>query len=917
MSCILLVCVSLLVAAGSADSKGANAVPFSVDEIVQKVSRSTVLSSDNVNSLGDWRQAVSSSLLEEFMIDTTTNYVSHYRPQLMPSVAFDGVNYLVVWEDARDGRLGDIYGARVNPLGIVLDTLGIAISTGPEGQYSPSVAFGGANYLVVWQDFRSGFFGHIYGARMDPSGTLLDPSGIPVCTMATTQEHPTIAHGTSNYLVVWDEYHFGTEYDLYCARIDTSGTLLDPSGIVVSNGADDQRYPSAAFDGTNYLAAWSDWRNGSSGCDIYGSLVDTSGTVLNPSGVPICTTAQSQAYPSMAFDGTNYLVVWQDRRDITIDIYGARVDVFGGVLDPTGIAICSDSGSQLYPSVAFNGTDHFVVWGDGRSGLYGRDIYGSRVDTSGTVLDTFGIEICSAYGTQTNPTLACDGTNCLVVWEDRRSLVNENIFGARVDQSGTVLDTSGLAICIAPHFGWYGAVAFDGSNYLVVWEDFRSGFDLDIYGARVDESGVVLDPSGILICTAPDRQSCPSVAFDGTNYLVVWADERAGVMSGDIYGARVSLSGTVLDPSCIAISTAQMGQSRPSVTFAGGMYLVIWEDYRSGLEPPDIYGGRVDTSGVVLDPLGIPISVGLYHEWSSSVGSSGTRYLAVWSDARSGFEEHIYGARVTTSGAVLDPTGLAISTASGHKGWTSVAFDGTNYLVAWTDQRDSTNNEDIYCARLDTSGTVLDPEGIPVSKTYEDEWIPSVTFDGTNYLVVWQDNRSGAGWNIYGARIDTTGTVLDTTGLELMNQPSDRERPAVASGPDGEVLLVYHGVAPEPYDTRRVFGALYTGVGIEEKASGLDKERSSVELFQNKPNPFHVRTIIKYQIPRTKDASLKVYDSSGRLVRVLVDKEKSAGRHTVTWNGGDTSDHELPSGIYFYRLQTGESTLTRKMIFLR
>ncbi len=71
---------------------------------------------------------------------------------------------------------------------------------------------------------------------------------------------------------------------------------------------------------------------------------------------------------------------------------------------------------------------------------------------------------------------------------------------------------------------------------------------------------------------APGDQIAPSVAFDGTNYLVAWADSRSG--TSDVYGARVSQAGTLLDPLGIAISTAANNQEAPSVAFGGTNYLV-------------------------------------------------------------------------------------------------------------------------------------------------------------------------------------------------------------------------------------------------------------------------------------------------------------------------------------------------------
>ncbi len=69
------------------------------------------------------------------------------------------------------------------------------------------------------------------------------------------------------------------------------------------------------------------------------------------------------------------------------------------------------------------------------------------------------------------------------------------------------------------------SVAFDGTNYLIVWEDHRTNTG-DIYGARVSEAGVLLDPGGISISQPGFEQLTPSVAFGGTNYLVTWADNR-------------------------------------------------------------------------------------------------------------------------------------------------------------------------------------------------------------------------------------------------------------------------------------------------------------------------------------------------------------------------------------------------------
>ena len=83
-------------------------------------------------------------------------------------------------------------------------------------------------------------------------------------------------------------------------------------------------------------------------------------------------------------------------------------------------------------------------------------------------------------------------------------------------------------------------------------------------------------------------------------------------------------------------------------------------------------------------------------------------------------------------------------------------------------------------------------------------------------------------------------------------------------------------------------------------------------LFQNSPNPFARETSISYTLPASGHTTLKIYDTSGRLVTTLVDAEMSAGIYTVTWNRKNAA-----SGIYFYRLTSGGKSITRAMTVIR
>jgi hypothetical protein len=109
--------------------------------------------------------------------------------------------------------------------------------------------------------------------------------------------------------------------------------------------------------------------------------------------------------------------------------------------------------------------------------------------------------------------------------------------------------------------------------------------------------------------------------------------------------------------------------------------------------------------------------------------------------------------------------------------------------------------------------------------------------------------------------------------------------------------------------------ALYE-TGISTDLFTGDRVRPLV-LRQNSPNPFRFRTTIAYQVPSRSSVGLRIYDSSGRLVRVLVDGRVAPGYHTVHWDGRDGEGTELGSGVYFYRLTAGDFTDMKRMIVLR
>lgn len=106
--------------------------------------------------------------------------------------------------------------------------------------------------------------------------------------------------------------------------------------------------------------------------------------------------------------------------------------------------------------------------------------------------------------------------------------------------------------------------------------------------------------------------------------------------------------------------------------------------------------------------------------------------------------------------------------------------------------------------------------------------------------------------------------------------------------------------------------------GCEATAAPEEGTPAAFSLAQNHPNPFNPETEIRFGLPSAAQVTLRIYDASGRRVASLLEKAPlPAGYHTATWRGRDSADRAVPSGVYFYRLDAGDFSETRKMILLK
>jgi hypothetical protein len=91
----------------------------------------------------------------------------------------------------------------------------------------------------------------------------------------------------------------------------------------------------------------------------------------------------------------------------------------------------------------------------------------------------------------------------------------------------------------------------------------------------------------------------------------------------------------------------------------------------------------------------------------------------------------------------------------------------------------------------------------------------------------------------------------------------------------------------------------------------------SFALSQNYPNPFNPSTVISYQLSVGCVVKLSIYNMLGQKIKTLVNSFQSAGEHSITWDAMDAGNNQMSSGVYFYKLESNQQTLQKKMLLVR
>jgi hypothetical protein len=326
------------------------------------------------------------------------------------------------------------------------------------------------------------------------------------------------------------------EEAVYPLTVDPTvgGRLPVAAGLIAPD------HSGIAFNGTDFLVVWHEYRTDRSAYVIRGRRVSGDGQTFFAGFEISPNTAYFAWWPEVVWTGSNFLVVWERRfNDTDLDVHGQFVSSADGLVG-SRLLIANGAAAQSRPTVtsAGDGTG-YVVWQDNQNNNGGFDIFGAPVDANGNLPIPGGRAVAVSTPGEVRPDVAFNGDFYLVAFERAGDIQAQLVFRTGVPTGGRI-----SVSVITGVREELPAVASDGSQFLVAWQDARGGGD--IRAARVDGAGAVLDSAGISVATSSVLQGDPVVAFSGI-FLVAWSEAMSG--SGGVRAARVARNGTVSDPN--------------------------------------------------------------------------------------------------------------------------------------------------------------------------------------------------------------------------------------------------------------------------------------------------------------------------------------------------------------------------------
>jgi hypothetical protein len=224
----------------------------------------------------------------------------------------------------------------------------------------------------------------------------------------------------------------------------------------------------------------------------------------------------------------------------------------------------------------------------------------------------------------------------------------------------------------------------------------------------------------------------------------------------------------------------------------------------------------------------------------------------------------------------------------------SDSYNTNQWLYIGKDKPLNYSSRDLAAVSINADDTVYANNEITVKASFTNKQLAVQTFDAVMEITPGSYKKSA------------TVTALEHLGVKEISFPA--WKPDTAGTYAIKVYAAVNGDEDAGNDTLTSTVVVRNTIGV----GGEDMAPAVYSLSQNYPNPFNPSTVIKYSVAQTGIVELKVYNMLGQEVKTLVNEMKSAGRYEVKFNAAD-----LSSGVYVYRIKSGNFVQTKKLMLIK